>query len=439
MTLTALDAEKAVLASMLLDAEVIPNALDRLLPEHFAEPRHGRIFAALSRLVDKGRSTDMVTLVETLRDDGLLDSIGGASYLSDVLGSVATSAHVRDHIAIVVDRAVKRRVKSECAQVVELADSACSAAELVDAAQQRMFDVWSERGTPDIVSVRATLGPLYEHIQTLATGGTDLIGVTSGYRGIDKLLAGFQPGDLVVLAARPSMGKTALALNMSVHAAKAGTSVLFFSLEMTKEQLGVRLLAQEAGIDSSRLRIGGVYEGEWADFNKAVETVSELPLSIVDGNATRPSTIRSLTRRAVARENVGLVVIDYVQQLSPDTRREQSKNDEVGCITIALKQMAKSLKLPVVLLAQLNRRLEYRENKRPNLSDLRDSGRIEEDADVVMFVYREGWYKHHAGKVDDTDGKAEISIAKNRNGPCGIVNLKFDGPTTTFTKWEEAF
>jgi len=302
-----------------------------------------------------------------------------------------------------------------------------------------MFDVWSERGTPDIVSLHDTMGPLCDHIQTLATGSSDLIGVTSGFKGIDKLLAGFQPGDLVVLAARPSMGKTALALNMSVHAAKAGTSVLFFSLEMTKEQLSTRLLAQESGIDSARLRVGGVYDGEWADFTRAASVMSELPLSIVDGNATRPSTIRSLTRRAVAREDVGLVVIDYVQQLSPDSRREQSKNDEVGGITIALKQMAKSLKLPVILLAQLNRRLEYRENKRPNLSDLRDSGRIEEDADVVMFVYRGGWYKKHAGKVDDTGGKSEISIAKNRNGPCGIVNLKFDGPTTTFTKWEEEF
>jgi replicative DNA helicase len=424
---------------MLLDAEVIPNALDRLLPEHFSERRHSQIFAALSRLADKGRSTDMVTLVETLRDDALLDSVGGASYLSDVLGSVATSAHIRDHIAIVVDRAVKRRVKSECAQVVELADSACSAAELVDDAQQRMFSVWSERGTPDIVSVNDTMKPLYEHIQVLMTGGSDLTGVTSGYKGIDKLLAGFQPGDLTVLAARPSMGKTALALNMAVHAAKAGTPVLFFSLEMTKEQLGIRLLAQESGIDGSHIRVGNVGDWELPDFNKAVASVSQLPLSIVDGNATRPSTIRSLTRRAVATEGVGLVMIDYIQQLSPDTRREQSKNDEVGCITIALKQMAKSLKLPVVLLAQLNRKLEYRENKRPHLSDLRDSGRIEEDADVVMFVYRAGWYLKHAGKEDDTNGKAEISIAKNRNGPCGIVNLKFDGPTTSFTKWEEPF
>ena len=439
MPLTAPDAEKAVLASMLLDAEIIPHALDRLMPEHFSERRHATIFTALNSLVDSGRSTDLVSLTEALKSSGKLDSVGGASYLSELLGSVATSAHVRDHISIVVDRFVKRRVRSECARIAEYADSGASAAELVDAAQQRMFDVWSERGTPDIVSVYDTMKPLYEHIQTLSKGGADLIGVTSGYKGIDKLLAGFQPGDLVVLAARPSMGKTALALNMAVHAAKLGTSVLFFSLEMTKEQLGIRLLAQEAGIDSSRLRVGGVYEGEWASFNNAVATVSELPLSIVDGNATRPSTIRSLTRRAVARENVGLVVIDYVQQLSPDSRKEQSKNDEVGCITIALKQMAKSLKLPVILLAQLNRRLEYRENKRPNLSDLRDSGRIEEDADVVMFVYREGWYKHHAGKVDDTDGKAEISIAKNRNGPCGIVSLKFDGPTTTFTKWEEPF
>jgi len=433
-TLTALDAERAVLGAMLLDSECVPGVLARMSSEAFAEPRHARIYAAMQALHDKGRSSDLVSLIESLKASGALDAVGGASYLSELLGCVATSAHAENHSALILEAWQKRRLVAVGSGIVLDAQSAEPVAEVISRAQNAVFQIAKQRGTAGYVTARASLGPAMTELEAYQASDQEVTGVPTGLAKLDSLLLGLHGGDLVVLAARPSMGKTALALGAARKAAGAGVGVAFFSLEMKSHALMHRILSSEANVNSWKMKAGRLVPNEWRSISEAAGRLAELPIYIDDSSALSHTSLAARARLMASENDVGLVVVDYLQ-LVRGPKHAQSREREVAEVSLSCKALARDLDVPVLLLSQLSRACDYRENKRPLLSDLRDSGSIEQDADVVMFVYRDGKYKD----PDDTNGHTELLVRKNRNGPTGTVYLKFNAPTTSFTDWEEGF
>ncbi|MEA3245754.1 MAG: replicative DNA helicase, partial [Gemmatimonadota bacterium] len=439
------DAEVAVLSAMLLDGDAIVRAVELLDETMFYREGHRRIFHAALQLHQNGAVVDPVTLAEELEREGALQAAGGREYIGVLLYAVPTAANVEYHARIVKEKALRRHL-IQVAQglVVEAHESPSDANELIDLAEHRIFQVSQQRGGEGFTRIKELLWPAMERIEQLREGGP-VTGVPSGFADLDKITLGFQPADLVIVAARPSMGKTAFVLNVAQYSAvEADIPTAIFSLEMSKESLVQRMLASEGFIDAQRLRSGKLTSQDHSNLAKAAALLGQAPIWIDDTPGLTLLELRSRARRLKSQAGIQMVVVDYLQLLQGPP--SESRQQEISQISRSLKIMAKELSVPVVALSQLSRAPEQRtgENRRPQLSDLRESGAIEQDADVVMFIYRPEMYER---PVDDQgnptkmadgtpiEGYAEVIVGKQRNGPTGFVRLAFRKQFTRFENW----
>ena len=431
------DAEQAVLSAMLMDPDAILRATEFVDDTMFYREGHRRIFRAMLALSEKGDVVDPLTLSEELARTGSLESSGGKDYIGFLVDAVPTAANIEYHARIVREKALRRRlIEVSTAIVAEAFESGAPSTELLDEAEHKIFEVNQSRGAEGFTRIKELLWPTMERIEEIQRGGGSITGVASGFKDLDELTAGFQPSDLVIVAARPSMGKTAFVLNIAQNAAlDNNVPVAFFSLEMSKEQLVQRLLTSEGRVDAQRLRKGKLHDDEFVRLGRAAGILSHAPIWIDDTPAMTLLEMRSKARRLKMEHNIGMVVVDYLQLMQGPTNTE-SRQQEISYISRSLKALARELRIPVVALSQLSRAPEQRtaENKRPQLSDLRESGAIEQDADLVMFIFRQEMYDGPTDKDGNSlEGRAEIIVGKQRNGPTGFVNLYFN---KTYTRFE---
>ena len=431
------DAEQAVLSAMLMDQDAVLRAVEFLNDSMFYAERNRRIFRAMVGIAERGGVVDPLTLSDELARRGELEASGGKDYIGSLVGAVPTAANVEYHAEIVGEKALLRRLIEVSTNVVHLAfEGRTTAAALLDEAESKIFQVAQERSRDDVVRLKELLWPAMERIESLR--GKSITGVPSGFSDLDDLTSGFQAADLVIVAARPSMGKTAFTLNVAQHAAiEHNVPVAVFSLEMSKESLVQRMLTSEARIDAQRLRKGQLRDDDFARLARAAGILSSAPIWIDDTPSLSLLELRSKSRRLRAESDVGLVIVDYLQLMQGPTSVE-SRQQEVSFISRGLKGLAKELGVPVIALSQLSRAPEQRtgDNKRPQLSDLRESGAIEQDADLIMFLYRQEFYDGPVDKDGNSlEGKAEVIVGKQRNGPTGIVNLFFHKQYTRFESY----
>jgi len=431
----SLEAEQAVLGALMLDGEAWDKIADAISTEDFYRRDHRLIFHAISELVERGQPCDAVTLSEYLDRAGTLDDAGGLAYLGRLAQDTPSASNVRAYAGIVRERAVLRDLISAGG---DIADSAFrpegrSVPELLDRAEQRVFQI-AERGArrgKGFVSLKKILPATVDRLDLLSSNEGQITGLTTGFSEIDRMTAGLQKGDLVIVAGRPSMGKTSLAMNMAENAA-IGTraAVAIFSMEMPAEQLAFRMIGSIGRVNQSHLRTGNFSDEDWSRINSAITIMSEAPIFIDDTPALTPGEVRARARRLKREHNLGLIVVDYLQLMQVAGTKENRTN-EISEISRSLKALAKELEVPVIALSQLNRGVEQRTDKRPVMSDLRESGAIEQDADIIMFIYREEVYD----KETHRKGIADIIIAKQRNGPIGEVSLTFLGEYTKFENY----
>ena len=419
----SLEAERSVLGAMLIESEAIPRALTLLVPEDFYRDAHRAIYEAMLLLFERSEPVDLVTLSSELGKLGRLEAVGGAAYLTQLASGVPTAAHVDRYAQMVRDRSLARQVIRAGTDIVARGfDPQIAADELLDEAEQRIFQIAQSRSTRSYSPLKDVLIEAIAKVDTVYREGGGVTGVRTGFGEFDDLTAGLQPADLIIIAARPSMGKTAFALNLARNAAIAGVPVVIFSLEMSREQLALRLVCSEGFINQNNLRTGRMSEAEWKNFALAVDRLSGAPIFIDDSPALTALDLRARARRLKAEHHIGLVLLDYLQLMESRTRTE-NRQQEISAISRSLKALARELDVPVVALSQLSRAVESREHKQPMLSDLRESGAIEQDADVVAFIYRDDYYNQEL--PPEKQNIAEINIAKQRNGPVGKVYLHF--------------
>jgi replicative DNA helicase len=427
-----LEAEQSVLGALMLDRNAIINVADILRPDDFYKPAHEKIYSAIIKLFEKREGIDISTVAAKLKDDQVLKEIGGSSYLSQLIEAVPTAAHVEHYAKIVKEKRVLRDLIKASAEITENAvNSTEDLDQLLDSIEQKIFTISQRSLNQKFIHLKEELREAYERIEKLhQEGGNRLRGIPTGFPQIDSVLSGLQESDLIVLGARPSMGKTALALNIAKNAAlQSQQPVGFFSLEMSREQIVDRLVASEAQIPVWELRNGRLKNDEDFEFiQHALDQLSNAPIFIDDTPSPTILQMRAMARRLQSEHGLGLIIIDYLQLIQP---RSQSDNlvQQITEISRGLKAMAKELKVPVLALSQLSREVDKRENKRPRLSDLRESGSIEQDADVVMFIYHKEKDRLNPNSPDNI---VEIMIEKHRNGPTGIVPLKWDPEKVTF-------
>ncbi|HXV16864.1 MAG TPA: replicative DNA helicase [Gemmatimonadaceae bacterium] len=431
------DAEQAVLSAMLMDRDAVDRVNEVVDDTMFYREGNRRIFRAMVNLAERGDVIDPLTLSEELSRRGELQAAGGKDYIGFLVDAVPTAANVEYHAKIVREKALRRRlIEVSTAIVSEAFESSAPASELLDAAEHKIFEVNQSRGNEGFTRIKELLWPTMENIEKLQRGGESITGVPSGFKDLDELTAGFQKSDLIIVAARPSMGKTAFVLNIAQNAAlDKNIPVAFFSLEMSKESLVQRLLTSEGRVDAQRLRKGKLHDDEFVRLGRAAGMLSHAPIWIDDTPGISLLEMRSKARRLKTDNDIGLIVVDYLQLMNAPSNQE-SRQQEISFISRSLKGLARELKVPVVALSQLSRAPEQRtgENKRPQLSDLRESGAIEQDADLVMFIYRQEMYDGPVDKDGNSlEGRAEIIVGKQRNGPTGFVNLYFN---KTYTRFE---
>jgi replicative DNA helicase len=435
------DAEQAVLSAMLMDQDAVLRATETVDDTMFYAERHRRIFRAMIAIVERGGVVDPLTLAEELARRGELESSGGKDYVGFLVDVVPTAANVDYHAQIVKEKALRRRLIEVSTTIVQEAyESQLTSFELLDDAEARIFQVAQARASEGFTRIKELLWPTMERIEALQHGGKTITGVASGFSDLDDLTSGFQPADLVIVAARPSMGKTAFTLNVAQHAAIVDqVPVAFFSLEMSKESLVQRMLTAEARIDAQRLRKGMLRDDDFPRLARAAGILSSAPVWIDDTPGITLLEMRSKARRLKADAGIKLVIVDYLQLMQGPTNAE-SRQQEVSTISRGLKALAKELSVPVIALSQLSRAPEQRtgEHKRPQLSDLRESGAIEQDADLIMFLYRQEMYDGPVDKDGNSlEGKAEVIVGKQRNGPTGVVNLHFHKQYTRFENYSK--
>lgn len=424
----SLDAEQAVLGALLVSGDGMTRVVDSLNPDYFYRRAHQVIYAAMLDLYEKSEPIDIVTVCQLLKDEGKLDNVGGRNYVTDLSLSVATTANLEYYAKVVEEKATLRNLIKAGTEIVGSCYEETDADVALDKAEHLIFGLAQRRNMQALVHIKHVVEDSFERIEQRYENRDQLSGVPSGFYDLDNMTSGFQPNDLVIIAARPSMGKTAFILNMAQHAAvEQGVSCAIFSLEMSKEQLVQRMLCSEAGIDANRLRTGFMHTNDWTALAMAMGRLGEAPVYIDDSAMISALDIRAKCRRLQAEHGLGMVVIDYIQ-LMQGRKQTDNRNQEVSEISRSLKTLARELKCPVVALSQLSRAVESRQNKRPMLSDLRESGSIEQDADLVMFIYRDEYYNPESEKK----GEAEIIIAKQRNGPVGTVDLLYHGAITRF-------
>jgi replicative DNA helicase len=430
------DAEQAVISAMLIDQDAVLRAVETVNDSMFYAERHRRIFRAMISITERGSVVDPLTLSEELSRKGELDAVGGKDYIGFLVDAVPTSANVEYHALIVREKAVLRRlIEVSTSIVAEAFEGKITAGQLLDEAESKIFQVAQQQTKDGFTRIKELLWPTMERIEALQRGGKTVTGVATGFNDLDELTSGFQPADLIIVAARPSMGKTAFTLNIAQYAAiEHNVPVAFFSLEMSKASLVQRMLTAEARIDAQRLRKGMLRDDDFPRLARAAGILSSAPVWIDDTPGMTLLEMRSKARRLKAESGVGMVIVDYLQLMQGPSNSE-SRQQEVSQISRGLKALAKELNVPVVALSQLSRAPEQRtgDNKRPQLSDLRESGAIEQDADLIMFLYRQEFYDGPVDKDGNSlEGKAEIIVGKQRNGPTGLVNVFFQKQFTRF-------
>jgi len=430
----------SVLGGILLENEAINRALEMLTAEDFYRENHRKIFRAMIDLNERRDPCDLITLTSVLKKKGELEEAGGGAYLATLVDYVPTAANIAYYCRIIKEKGLIRRLISAATEIVTRGyDDQLEVTELLDNAQKAIFEISENKLRPAFFPVSSVLKDTIRNIELLYERKEHVTGVPTGFIDLDEKTAGFQRGDLIIIAGRPSMGKTAFALNIAQYAALHSdqkTPVAIFSLEMSKEQLVTRLLCSEARIDASRLRTGHLVDNDWEKLARGAGKLHEAKIFIDDSPAISVLEMRAKCRRLRAEQNLGLVIVDYLQLMRGGSNPE-SRQQEISEISRSLKALAKELELPVVALSQLNRGLENRTDKRPMMSDLRESGAIEQDADLIMFVYRETVYCEKCKNRDLTcdenhEHNAEIIIGKQRNGPIGTVNMTFLGEHTRF-------
>ncbi len=437
------EAEASLLGALLIDSDAIVKVADIITADDFYDERHRRIFEAIGQLYEKHSPIDVLTLSDQLKAEGLLETIGGAAYLTELTNFVPTAAHVEQYAEIVAQKALRRRLIKTSQNIIELGyDEGRNLRELIEEAESRLFDVSQRHVKQDITSLEAILTESFDRLDELHKDKGKIRGVPTGFKDMDQVLAGLQRSDLFVLAARPSMGKTALALNIAHNVAlQAELPVLLFSLEMSKEQLVDRMLAMESGVDAWALRTGNLTDTDFEKIGQAMGSLSEAQIYIDDSPGITVGDLRTKARREAHRRPLGLIIVDYLQLMSGGSRfsGEGNRVQEISEISRGLKGIARELNVPLMALSQLSRSVESRSPQIPQLADLRESGSIEQDADVVAFIYREEYYNPDTERRNITD----IFIKKHRNGPTGNVELYFDREKQRFktldTKHAEPF
>jgi replicative DNA helicase len=428
----SIEAEMSILGGILLDNNAINRALEILVPDDLYRESHRKIFRAMIELSERGEPCDLITLTSILKQKGELEEVGGGAYLATLVDYVPTAANIAYYCKIAKEKGISRTLINACTELVTRGYSDdTDVEELLDNAQKVIFEISEKKLRPAFFPVSEILKDTIKNIELLYERKEHVTGVPTGFIDLDEMTAGFQRSDLIIIAGRPSMGKTAFALNIAQYAAMHASPqlpVAVFSLEMSKEQLVTRLLCSESRVDASRLRTGHLIDSDWEKLMRGAGALHDAKIFIDDTPAISVLELRAKSRRLKADQGIGLIVVDYLQLMRGGAHSE-SRQQEISEISRSLKALAKELEVPVVALSQLNRGLENRTDKRPMMSDLRESGAIEQDADVIMFVYRGEVYDK---EDEDLKGKADIIIGKQRNGPIGTVNLAFRGEHTRF-------
>ena len=428
----SIEAEDSILSALLLDKNSLLDVIEILSPEDFYRSAHQKIFSAIVDLFEKNEPVDLVTTVNILKERNQLEEIGGAIYLANLVENIPIAVNARHYAKIINDKARLRRLIEKTNSISKRCfENSGDVDEIIDFAESSIFEISKNKITPEFYQISKIIDSNIDALEERQGQKSLITGIPTGFDRLDSLTSGFQDSDLLIIAARPSMGKTALALNIARNAAiNKNIPVAIFSLEMSKEQLSMRLLCSESKVDSSRLRSGFFTDRDWRKLTDAASMLTRLPLYIDDSANISAMSIRAKARRLQKEKGLGLIIIDYIQ-LMKSTRSSERRDLEISEISRSLKALAKELSLPVVALSQLNRMLETRTDKRPQLSDLRESGALEQDADVVAFIYRDEVYNKE--DTNPKKGTAEIILAKQRNGPVGTVHLAF---RPSFTRFE---
>lgn len=424
----SVEAEESVLGAILMSGDAANVALERLHADDFYVPAHQQVFAAIHTLFDANRPIDAITVAEELRRDGSLERLGGVGFLTRLLDAVPAASNVDYYAGIVEEHALRRRLMRVGGEIGRLAQEMTDPIEeVVDRAEQAVFAVSDRRVGDGLAPIDPLLATTIEKAEELHRTGAEVTGLSTGFRDLDRKLAGLHPANLVVIAARPGMGKTALALNIAQNVALAGHSVAIFSLEMSREEVVARMLCAQGRIDSQKLRTGRLSEGDFTKLSNAASALYKKHLFVDDSPGLTVTEIRAKCRRLRRRPGLDLVVVDYLQLMQGSGG--ENRQQEIAIISRSLKNLARELKVPVIALSQLNRAVEAREDKRPRLGDLRESGAVEQDSDVVIFIYRDEYY--HPDRVE-AKGVAELHLAKHRHGATGKLEMTFLPEFTLF-------
>jgi len=429
------EAEQAVLAGILINNDAINQVMDVLSGEDFYREAHNHLFEGMVDLYNNNEPIDLITLSQQLKEKNLLEKAGGAEYLTSLVEAVSTSAGILYHAKIVRDASVRRKLINQCSIISE----SCfqdwhQTDELLDQAEQSIFDIAEDRAGEGFSNLHDVVKDSFKRLESVAEHEGFVTGVPTDFDDFDRLTAGLQPTDLIILAGRPSMGKTALALNIGYNAAsRTKKGVALFSLEMSKLALGLRLLGFHAGINATNLRTGFLKDTDWMKLTESANALSEIPIFIDDTSGISVLEMKAKCRRLKKKQDICLIILDYLQ-LIQGRRSAESRQQEISEVSRSLKALAKDLNVPVMALSQLNRKVEDRPNKKPQLSDLRESGAIEQDADVIAFIYRDEVYNP---TTEDNENIAEIILAKQRNGPTGYFKLTFQKEYTRFRNHTE--
>lgn len=431
-----IEAEQSVLGAIILDNEALPKAIEALSPDDFYKETHRRLYKSIIALFERSEPIDIVTLTDHLRKSDEIEAVGGISYLSYLANSIPTSANIRYHAKIVSEKSMLRALIRTATQITsEVYENSRDVDEVVDYAQKMIFDITDKRTKISFSPLRDVIKDTFKMIEHLYDKKEAITGVPSGFKDIDELTSGFQSGDLIIVGGRPGMGKTAFALNVAGYvAADMRETVAVFSLEMSKEQLALRMICAESGVNSSSVRKGFISKQDWIKLTNAAGRLADAPIFIDDSSMLTVLEIRAKARRLKMEYGMlSLIVVDYLQLMRSKGKFER-REQEISDISRSLKALAKELKVPVIALSQLNRAVEQRGEKRPTLADLRESGALEQDADVIIFLYRDEFYNKNN---PSNKGKAELIVAKQRNGPTGIVDLTFLADSTKFVDFTD--
>ena len=432
-----IEAEEAILGAILVNPETLSRVAETLKADYFYKPAHRYVYEAMLQLFNQNERIDIVTVSEVLNLNSKLELVGGRAFINDLSYKTITTSNIEYYSKIVQEKAIKRSLISAGSEIVSYGYDMNTVDESLGKAEKLIFEISANKNTKDLVPVKDVVFETYEQIDYRYNHRDELIGIPTAFYDLDRIMNGLQKSDLIILAARPAMGKTAFALNIATNVAiKAKVPVAIFSLEMSKGQLVQRILCSEAEVDSQRLKTGNMQKKDWDKLANAMNDLAEAPIYIDDSSGCTLTDLRAKARRlAMQEKNLGLIVIDYLQLMESTGKEERTQ--AISTISRGLKTLARELDIPIIALSQLSRAVEGRKDRRPMLSDLRESGAIEQDADIVMFIYRDDYYRDNEEEPENAapkgnEGKSEIIIAKHRNGPTGMVELLFQSNITKF-------